>query len=568
VTIAYGKPVKKVEVSLDQSSWTLASGTAHWTASLQLPDGPNTVWARVTDVAGDTVIKSVSVDVDTTPPTGSVLINGGNATTADRTVTLTLQATDRYGVAGMLVSESPYFLGAEWTPFARRATLTLAGADGARTVYAKFRDTNGWESAAVNDSITLDTTLPTGTVVINDGAYTTSSRDVVLALNATDRLGVAEMRVGNSEDLSGAPWEPYAQTRTWQLAQGEWDGGRIVFVAFRDPLGHVSEVASDSIILDTYPPRVTVIIDGGAAFTNSTAVEVRLIIEEDFGGPVFQIGEDPTLTGAKWEVPTGTRPFTLSMGDGAKKIYARAKDLAGNVGIIASATITLDTLAPTAQVAPLPAKAVATEFNVSWSGTDATSGIADYDVQCSDGDGPWTEWLVGTNLTVSKFSAEDGHTYRFRARARDVAGNLEAYPEAGAGPVRVLVPVVTVTIDEPLPDAVARDKLTVRGTSAHTDPEIGVKGVLVSVDGGPWQNATGTTGWSLELDLGNMAAGPHVLTVKAFDGERYSTEASRTFIVENPQPKAAVYSWLLLILVVAAVCAAVAIYFWRRPRPG
>jgi len=127
---------------------------------------------------------------------------------------------------------------------------------------------------------------------------------------------------------------------------------------------------------------------------------------------------------------------------------------------------------------------------------------------------------------------------------------------------------VTVTIDEPLPDAVARDRLTVRGTSAHTDPGIGVKGVQVSVDGGAWQDATGTTGWSLELDLGGLAAGPHTLTVRASDGGRYSQEATRSFVVENPQPRAAVASWLILVLVVAAVCAAVAIYYWRRSRPG
>lgn len=524
------------------------------------------MWARVTDVAGDTAIMSVSVDVDTTPPTGSVLINSGDAATSDRTVTLSLQSTDRCGVAGMLVSESPYFLGAGWAPFARKATLTLTGADGTRTVYARFRDTNGWESAVVNDSITLDTTPPVGRLVIDDGAVYTGSLDVVLALNATDRLGVAEMRVGISEDLRGAPWEPFAPERDWRLTLG--DGEKTVFAEFRDPLGHVSEVASDSIILDTLPPRVTVIIDGGAAFTNSTAVEVILVIDEDYEGSVFQIGKDPTLTGAKWEVPTGTRPLTLSPGDGAKKVYARARDRVGNVGSIASATITLDTTAPAAQVAPLPAKVGVMSFNVSWSGTDATSGIASYDVQSSDGDGPWTDWQVGTNQTRALFSAEDGHTYRFRTRARDVAGNLGAYPEAGAGPVRVLVPVVTVTIDEPLPDAVARDRLTVRGTSAHTDPGIGVKGVQVSVDGGAWQDATGTTGWSLELDLGGLAAGPHTLTVRASDGERYSQEATRSFVVENPQPRAAVASWLILVLVVAAVCAAVAIYYWRRSRPG
>jgi Tol biopolymer transport system component len=94
---------------------------------------------------------------------------------------------------------------------------------------------------------------------------------------------------------------------------------------------------------------------------------------------------------------------------------------------------TLDNVAPTSQVAPLPAWSGAT-FAVNWSGTDTGgAGLRSYDVQFRDGaTGPWTDWLLDTAATGATFSGQDGHTYYFRSRARDNAYNLESYP-AGDG---------------------------------------------------------------------------------------------------------------------------------------
>jgi len=68
------------------------------------------------------------------------------------------------------------------------------------------------------------------------------------------------------------------------------------------------------------------------------------------------------------------------------------------------------------------------DVTISWSGTDAGSGIAYYDVQYRDGSGPWSDWQTGTTATSALFHGVRGHTYGFRCRARDWAGNQEAYP--------------------------------------------------------------------------------------------------------------------------------------------
>lgn len=55
-------------------------------------------------------------------------------------------------------------------------------------------------------------------------------------------------------------------------------------------------------------------------------------------------------------------------------------------------------------------------------------GIAAYDVQARDGyEGAWTGWLTGTIATSGTFTGIHGHTYFFRARARDQVGNEEPF---------------------------------------------------------------------------------------------------------------------------------------------
>lgn len=104
-------------------------------------------------------------------------------------------------------------------------------------------------------------------------------------------------------------------------------------------------------------------------------------------------------------------------------------------GFAMSATQTLnfkvDTSTPTAALSA-PVLTVPTSktrsFGVSWSGADSVSGIASYDVQYRVGaSGAWVDWRSGTSDTSAVFSGSAGANYYFRARSRDVAGNVSAW---------------------------------------------------------------------------------------------------------------------------------------------
>ncbi len=85
---------------------------------------------------------------------------------------------------------------------------------------------------------------------------------------------------------------------------------------------------------------------------------------------------------------------------------------------------------------------------VSWSGSDAGSGIISYDVQYRIGTGgTWTDWLTGTTATSHSFGPIDplvvthGETYYFRVRAHDAAGTVGVYA-GGDGDTHTYIEII------------------------------------------------------------------------------------------------------------------------------
>ena len=391
--------------------------------------------------------------IDTTNPTGSISIASGVQYISDTAVALGLSAQDTSsGVAEMRFSND----GTGWSSWEEYVTTrnwTLLSGDGAKTVYVQFRDGAGNISSTYSDDIVLDTVPPTnGSITINGDADYATQTAVTLTLSAQDATsGVVQVRLSD-DGINWGAWEGYATTHGWILSSG--DGQKTAYIQFRDGAGNVTSTYSDAIILDTTPPGGSITINGGTPYATRTAVTLTLSAQDVGSGLDSMRFNDDGTNWSTWEVYTTSRDWILSGADGEKTIHAQFRDEAGNASAH-STTIVLDRAAPTSAVQELPTQS-ATPFTVYWLGMDATAGIATYDVQYRDGlAAAWTDWLLGTTDTSAGFTGEQEHTYYFRTRARDGAGNLEDWPVDPDGDAITTVRMFRVYLPLVLRDYVA-----------------------------------------------------------------------------------------------------------------
>jgi hypothetical protein len=368
---------------------------------------------------------------DTTSPNGTISINNDAAYANSTTVTLNLSGVDPdTGVYQMRFSNDGSTW-SSWEAYATSKAWTMTSGDGTKTVFVQYKNNAEMSSNSILDTIILDTTAPTGSIIINGGAAYTNSTSVNLTLSATDAgSGVSQMQFSN-DGSSWSGWETYSISKAWTLPGG--DGTKTVYVQYSDVVGNISNNFMDTINLDMNGPTGSIIINGGAAYTNSTSVNLTLAATDPGSGVSQMQFSNNGSTWSSWEAYSTSKLWTLTTGDGTKMVYVQINDLNGNISAVLADTIILDTIAPTANSSS-PAQVMNLSFTVNWTASDAGSGVVAYDVQYRVGTGgAWTDWQIYTIATSAVFGPiypvviARGETYFFRVRAYDGAGNLGNY---------------------------------------------------------------------------------------------------------------------------------------------
>jgi N-acetylneuraminic acid mutarotase len=187
--------------------------------------------------------------LDTAAPTGTIQINNNRSVTNNASVTLSLNCSDGpgYGVARMKFCND----GGTWTawePLATTKPWTLPAGEGYKTVRAMFRDRAGNNSIICSDYIRVDTTPPTGSIIINAGATSTKSRVVSLGLTWNDGTGSGVRRMRFSIDgATWSCWEPQCTPKSYTLPAAP--GYYTVRVQYLDAGNNYSPVYNDYIKL-------------------------------------------------------------------------------------------------------------------------------------------------------------------------------------------------------------------------------------------------------------------------------------------------------------------------------
>ena len=154
---------------------------------------------------------------------------------------------------------------------------------------------------------------PAGSVTINAGADYAASIQVTLTLQAP--FTAEQMRLSH-DGSAWNDWEDFAVTRDWTLQSG--DGAKAVYGQFYDG-SQFSDVYSDTIVLDTTPPTVTVEIAAGAYAVNTTTVTVTVAGSDATSGmDTLEWSDDGStwVDAAPFAAGTHTRTLLASTYDG------------------------------------------------------------------------------------------------------------------------------------------------------------------------------------------------------------------------------------------------------------
>ena len=300
-------------------------------------DNTYTATLTVTDRAGNSDAKTLSVRRDVTPPSVSAgtlpwlnIANpslAANATAGDT-------GSDPSGIVSRVSSGT----GLTFSDAAAEDPTISASADGTYTATLRVADLAG-NQASSTLAVCRDRVAPTASSLsINSGnPLATNSLAVTLYPTATDATsGVSQMQFSND---GGGTWSTYtyATSRSnWPLTAGA-DGPRTVTMRVIDAAGNISATTrADSITLDTVAPSVTLftIGSGNPSNTNSTAATLYVTASDATSGLKESRCGNAGETYTSWESTTAaswTRAWTLPDAKGTRTVYLQVRDNAGNV---------------------------------------------------------------------------------------------------------------------------------------------------------------------------------------------------------------------------------------------
>jgi hypothetical protein len=186
-------------------------------------------------------------------------------------------------------------------------------------------------------------------------------------------------------------------------------------------------------------------------------------------------------------------------------------------------TNTLDGTAPSSSVAPLAGSTRSLSIPVSWTASDAVSGVGPVEIWVQRDGGTPELWQVAPDpaVTTGTFEGEDGSTYAFWTRARDRAGNVEPPPGSPDA-------VTTIRLNRP-PTAAVQSVSTEQGTDlpitlTGSDPD--GDPLTFEVVTPPAHGSLLGTGPALTYRPAPGFAGRDAFTFRASDGELVSAEAT------------------------------------------
>ncbi|HEX8704183.1 MAG TPA: Ig-like domain-containing protein, partial [Myxococcaceae bacterium] len=423
-----------------------AAGTWSFTSAVPLPDGPHTVRATATDVAGNTSGPSNTntFTVDTAAPAAPVVTTPANGSTIPVNRP-TYSGTAEPGsmvtviVDGVSVGTVIADAAGNWS-----VTPAVPLPDGPHMVNATATDAAGNTSPASNtNTFTVDTLAPAAPVVTTPANGSTTND------NTPTYTGLAEPGSMVTVIVDGAP----VGTTTADAA-GNWtftataplaDGPHTVSATATDVAGNTSPASNtNTFTVDTAAPAAPVVnTPANGSITNDNTPTYTGLAEP---GSTVTVIVDGTPVGTTTADAAGNWTFTpvVPLADGPHTVRATATDAVGNTSASSNTNgFTVDTGAPAAPVVTTPANGSITNDNTpTYSGTAEPNSTvtvivdgAPVGTTTADAAGNWT-------FTPAEPLADGPHSVR--ATATDAAGNTSPASNTNTFTVDTAAPAAPV----------------------------------------------------------------------------------------------------------------------------
>ncbi|UCG68470.1 MAG: fibronectin type III domain-containing protein, partial [Thermoplasmata archaeon] len=143
---------------------------------------------------------------------------------------------------------------------------------------------------------------------------------------------------------------------------------------------------------------------------------------------------------------------------------------------------------------------------------------------------------VGDVLYFNDTGVNNGITYYYKVSAINVIGEgpLSDGDDVSATPSSLINQPPTCLINSPSPWETIFGIYEISGTASDSDGT--VQKVEIKIDDFGWIEVVGTLSWNYSLDTKTLSNGQHVISIRAYDGENYSSEKSIIVDINNPSP--------------------------------
>jgi len=465
-------------------------------------------------VTGNTITNSTSYGIYLSDCTeneifGNILI-GNNGTTSDHLVTK-IQAYDDGSNIWNNTSFGNYW--GDWT---------VPDADGNGIVDLPYEIDGGAEDA-LPVTISMSITTPAST------SYT-GSQTMIVSGTAADGFGITVIAwyneaTGSSGACSG--------TSSWTANVALTEGMNNITVTMVDSIG----TTLSSNITVFFSSGITVVMapsSGSITYTTDDSIAVSFNITDAVAmttGNMSHYVNGVLVDSRSTNVLNGLRScvssFDMDLEEGTNVFYFTANDTAGN-SVTKTLTVISDTVAPSVSITSPAINSYNNtgSVNVAWAGSDATSGMAYYNVSVYDGSA-WSNYShISSGVTSKLLTGLSDGVYTVYVEAVDIAGNTNR--TSSSFTVDTVGPSISVT-SPAINSYNNTGSVTIKWAASNYNV------VEISTDGTTWTAVTGSS-----CTLSGLSDGVQTVHLKAIDIAGNMNETSVVFIVDRTAPSVSI----------------------------